>query len=146
MRDERLVARRSRALPKVLQLRILLRTHWFDPLRVRGESVASSSLRFTASRMDLSSNSDSVVDPNRPSFPDEIVIHCSTVTPEVVTPFSANRIEAFSRLSMRMSHSGKLASESALSMCFLACSLVSMAYPRDQSVTSTLTRRNRAGE
>src|SRR5262245_58080083 len=97
--------------------------------------------------MDLSSNSDRLVVPDFPSRVEVIVIHCSAVKPEVVTPLSANRRDARSRPSIRSSHSGKVEKESARSMYFLACSLVSISFvPRGQSVNSTLIRRNLAGE
>src|SRR5262245_32019186 len=113
-----------------------------------GDSRASCSDRWTASRIDLSSNSDRLVDPDFPPRVEVIVIHCSVVKPEVVTPLSANRIDARSRPSIRSSHSGKVEKESALSMCLFACSLVGMACSsgsiRQQHIDSPEPRRRAA--
>jgi hypothetical protein len=91
-----------------------------------GAIMASCSVRFTASRNESSSNSSTRVLPLWPSRTDEIDIDCSTVKPEVVTSFSAKRMNAFSELFTLMSHSGKVENERAFSVILWACSLVSM--------------------
>jgi hypothetical protein len=84
--------------------------------------------------MAASSNSASFVDPERLSLLDVIDIEWTSVLPEVVIPFTANRVNMLFSLRIVTSHSGSFEYDITLSINWLASSRVSMAPVSIQSV------------